>query len=162
MKKRRLPYKEGDWFAVPLNGGGYALGRIARIGSRGGVLLGYFFRPRHGHLPTSGSTFNLKPQDAILVSHFTDSGLIDTSWPIISRDSSYNRADWSSTEFGHIDIVDPNKAYRRIYDDNDPFTMIKEEPVSVAEATLLPREGLAGHIYLQGRLSDLLADERPL
>jgi len=40
-------YSEGDWFAVPLRGGGFAAGVIARAMPRKeGVLLGYFFGPR--------------------------------------------------------------------------------------------------------------------
>ena len=35
MARRKLPYDEGDWAAVPLEGGGYALGLIARM-DRGG------------------------------------------------------------------------------------------------------------------------------
>jgi hypothetical protein len=41
---RKKLYKEGDWFAVPIESG-YVLGRIARVGKRGGILLGYFFEP---------------------------------------------------------------------------------------------------------------------
>jgi len=158
--KKRL-YQEGDWFAVPLSGYGYGIGRIARIGSRGGVLLGFFFRNRYKMLPISANYSNLTPADAILVKHFTDAGLMNKPWPILPKEPNWNRADWSSTTFGHVDPVDQSKAYRRIYDDNDPFTMVKEELTSIVEAAMYPREGLAGHIWLQGRLSDLLADEHP-
>lgn len=39
-------YREGSRFAVPLRQGGYAVGLVARVNPRG-VLLGYFFGPRH-------------------------------------------------------------------------------------------------------------------
>jgi hypothetical protein len=46
-------YNEGDWFAVPLREGGFAIGVIARVMPRKeGVVLGYFFGPRRNAVPT--------------------------------------------------------------------------------------------------------------
>ncbi len=40
---KKLPYKEGTWFAVPLKCGGHAVGIATRIAPKGRVLLAYFF-----------------------------------------------------------------------------------------------------------------------
>ncbi|MGH9822314.1 MAG: Imm26 family immunity protein [Blastocatellia bacterium] len=50
-RKRKLPYVEGDWFAVPLDDQGYALGMIARARPRGRMLFGYFIGPRRREAP---------------------------------------------------------------------------------------------------------------
>lgn len=56
MARRKLNYKEGDWFAVPLGGAGYALGLVARVGRRG-VTFGYFFGPRRVTLLCVGDPY---------------------------------------------------------------------------------------------------------
>ena len=40
---RKLPYSEGDVFAVPLPDGGYGVGVVTRMDGKGSVL-GYFLR----------------------------------------------------------------------------------------------------------------------
>lgn len=45
----RAKYREGDWFAVPVDGW-FAVGVVARAG-RGPVLFGYFFGPRRASPP---------------------------------------------------------------------------------------------------------------
>jgi hypothetical protein len=51
MGSQKINYREGDWFAVPLRDGGYAVGLVARMDNRGGVL-GYFFGPRRDDVPS--------------------------------------------------------------------------------------------------------------
>ena len=59
MAKEKRRYEEGDWFAVPLQNGGYSLGLVARADGEGGVL-GYFFGPRREQLPTKADTQGLE------------------------------------------------------------------------------------------------------
>ncbi|WP_425308290.1 Imm26 family immunity protein [Ammonicoccus fulvus] len=66
--------REGDWFAVPLRKGGYAVGLIARA-NRDGVLLGYFFGPRREAVPSLSDVEELTPDDAIRVGKFGHLGL---------------------------------------------------------------------------------------
>jgi hypothetical protein len=40
-----IKYREGDWFAVPLRNGGFAVGLVARANPKA-ALLGYFFGPK--------------------------------------------------------------------------------------------------------------------
>ncbi len=60
-------YGEGDWFAVPLRNGGYALGVVARRDGRGGII-GYFFGQKYSAPPSLDEVTSKTATDAILVS----------------------------------------------------------------------------------------------
>ena len=74
-----MSYDEGNWFAVPLTQGGYALGLVARTNGRG-TALGYFFLPVFPDVPDSTATVGLQAADAILVRLFGDLALINGEW----------------------------------------------------------------------------------
>ena len=157
MSKKVLPYKEGDWFAIPLVDGCYCLGLIARIGTRGGIVLGYFFGPCHSGLPVTGNTLMLQPVDAILVCQFCNPALISGEWPVISRSNEWRREDWPQPAFSHVDAADEAKAYKREYPDNNPSDLfVRETPISIEEARRLPQDGLYGHLALKSKLTKLL------
>src|SRR5690348_1860022 len=99
MARKQLPYKEGDWFAVPLRDGGYALGVAARVDGRGGVV-GYFFGPRRRDAPTADDTQGLSAERAVLVAHFGDLGVPKGTWPILPRRADWNRDEWPMPAFG--------------------------------------------------------------
>ena len=80
----RFRYQEGDWFAVPLGCGGYAVGIIARRG-RAASCSGSFFGPRHRDIPSLTQLEALRPDGAILVGKFGHLGLKDGTWPILGR-----------------------------------------------------------------------------
>src|SRR5688500_15207999 len=88
-----LPYREGDWFAVPLRTGGYALGLAARSNRRG-IVLGYFVGPRSTQLPTVEQTQGLAAGNAVYVGMFGDLGLLHGEWPVIGQGTGFSRADW--------------------------------------------------------------------
>ncbi len=69
---RKLPYKEGDWFAVPLRDGGFALGVVARMDGKGAVIA-YLFGPRSEALPSLEAVGSKRATDAVLarISHRT-------------------------------------------------------------------------------------------
>jgi hypothetical protein len=71
----KVQYREGDWFAVPLRGGGFGLGLIARA-NPGGVLLGYFFGPLRSEVPKLEDVASLRPGDAVLVRKFGHLGIV--------------------------------------------------------------------------------------
>ncbi len=157
-KKVRL-YKEGDWFAVPLRSGRFALGLIARVGTRGGIILGYFFGPQRENRPNKTDTIGLHRDDAALIRQFCDPGLVSGEWPIIFRPEKWQRSDWPLPTFGHIDIVNSNKAYRREYGNNLSDLFVHEELITLEEAQHLPADGLDGHIALQIRLTQVLSTQ---
>ena len=104
MRRRRLPYCEGDWFAVPLRDTGYATGLVARADRRGG-LLGYFFGPRRESPASLEDLQMLTPSDAILVGQFGDLGLLRGAWPIIGSAGAWDRAAWPMPLFARTDVV---------------------------------------------------------
>lgn len=61
----KVNYREGDWFALPLREGGFAVGVIARANPEA-ALLGYFFGPRRGEVPSLGELSDLRAGDAVL------------------------------------------------------------------------------------------------
>jgi immunity protein 26 of polymorphic toxin system len=76
------PYREGDWFAVPLRDNAYGVGLAARVDGKGGVL-GYFFGPRRTELPDLSELAALSAGDSVLVRQFGDLSLLKREWPVI-------------------------------------------------------------------------------
>lgn len=155
MPKKVLPYKEGDWFAIPLKDGGYASGIIARA-SRGGVLLGYFFGPRHKNMPSAEEILGLDPGQAIFIGMFGDLGLLQSEWSIIAKTREWRREAWPVPDFGRVDSINTDIAYRITYDENRLTHVIRELRVTPEEARSLPEDGLFGYVALELRLNRLL------
>jgi hypothetical protein len=153
MARKKRNYQEGDWFAVPLRDGGYAVGLVARADGRGS-LLGYFFGPRHEQVPSREDVHGLSPATAIYVAFTTDPGLLNESWPVINRPEHWDRSEWPMPVFGRINAV--GKAWRVEYDDSS-LNEVCETPVRPHQASRLPQDGLDGYgateIYLTHLLS---------
>ena len=118
-----LNYHEGDWFAVPLGQGGFALGIVARANPLG-VLLGYFFGPRCAELPTLDDVSTLRAEQAIWITRLSDRGLrgrrkSGREWPIIGRLADWDRNAWRMPVFGRVD-TQTARAYRVFYPDYNP------------------------------------------
>lgn len=155
MHKKMLPYREGDWFAVPLREGGYALGLAARV-SPPGAILGYFFGPRRTTISTVIDIQDLTPSQAIYVSKFGDLGLLEGTWLVVHRPNEWHREKWPMPDFGRIDSLDNRIAYRTTYNENRLNEAIREIRVSPEEAQSLPEEGMFGYLGLEAYLSHLL------
>jgi hypothetical protein len=152
-------YNEGDWFAVPLRDGGFAVGIIARAMPRKeGVLLGYFFGPRRDELPTLEELSSLSASDAVMVKTFGDLGIIRGEWPLLGRLDGWDRAAWPTPEFGRFEEL-TGRAFKVVYDDNDPNRVIREERVEPSELHVLPKDGLSGAGFVETRLTRLLHHE---
>ncbi len=97
MKKPRrqteLPYREGSWFTLPLRGGGYAAGRVARLTGRG-VAFGYFFGPRRETPPSLDDLRDCLPENAVLRAKFGDLYLLDGRWSLL-QDADFERDGWT-------------------------------------------------------------------
>jgi len=155
MAKKTLPYKEGDWFAVPLRDSGYGVGLVARMDGEG-VVLGYFFGPCYDRLPTKEDISGLSATDAVLVRRFGDPGFLRREWPIIGESDSWSRELWPVPAFGRI-ALDRSKAWLTEYSDNDLTSPQREIAISVEEATGLPEDGLSGYGAIEIRLTRLLS-----
>jgi hypothetical protein len=155
-------YHEGDWFAVPLDQGGYALGIIARTNPLG-VLLGYFFGPRRAQLPTLDDVAALRADDAVWITRFADRGLRGRSrsgrlWPVLGRSADWDRSAWPMPVFGRLD-AQTGFAYRIFYLDNDPGsrpTRRRAPSYHISLVEGLPRDGMASPDQVEQWLDDLL------
>ena len=157
-----VPYCEGDWFAVPLESGGYAAGLIARSKPGSPVLLGYFFGPRLAHVPAIDTVSRLRANDAIFVRRFGDLGFLSESrggdsWPIIGRVEPWDRCDWAMPVFGRVEPL-RNHAYSVTYPDDDPNGRPREARIPEAEVATLPDDGMSGHVILAKHLDSLISE----
>lgn len=112
-----VKYREGDWFGVPLTGGGFAVGVIARVGAHR-IPYGYFFGPKRDRLPWASDLARLKATDATLAGQFGYLGLRNGGWPIIGQVPGWDPSAWPEH----------------------------------------PDKGLMGHGFVEGKLSNLLAN----
>jgi len=154
----RPRFAEGDWFAVPLEQGGWAIGRIARL--KKSILLGYFFGPRRDVLPAQPDLEVLRPADAIYVHRFGYLGLRAGDWPVLGGHENWSRTDWPMPAFRRRE-PSGNRMWRVEYDDHDPNRVTAERRIVDAEFACLPDDGLAGSGYIEGILSKMLAIPSP-
>src|ERR1700741_1773687 len=117
MPRRKVPYRVGTWFAVPLRDGRYAAGRLARTDPRG-ILLGYFFGPARADPPACAEVTANRAEDAIWVQRFGHLGLLHGTWPILCSDEVEDRSAWPIPEFAHKDSLIPDRWVARRYDEN--------------------------------------------
>ena len=151
----KVTYREGDWFAVPLRNGDFAVGLIARANS-GGVLLGYFFGPPRPEVPALASIGGLKPVDAVLIRKFGHLGIVQGKWPLLGSVDGWNRQQWPTPVFVRYEEL-TGRSFRVFYDDNDPNKVLREERVPPGEAEQAPKDGLMGAGFAEAALSRLLA-----
>ena len=152
-----LNYQEGDWFEVPLSPGvpGVAVGVVARMDGRGGVL-GYFFLLDKA--PSASERAALLPGDADAVMRFGNLGLIQSEWPILGP-VGWDRAEWDfPPAFAHQDVVSKKWVLRYR---SDPWGVFEREvPTTEQIAGTLPRDGMAGSGAVEGYLSKLARQGR--
>src|SRR5262245_42361437 len=117
--KRKLPFQEGTWFGIPMQRGGYGVGRVARLSPKGDVRLGYFFGPKHQRLPKLTQVEALEPRDAVKVIQTSELGLLDGTWPIIGASPVWDREKWPIPPFIRRDPLS-ERAWRVIYADDNP------------------------------------------
>lgn len=153
---KTLPYKEGTWFAVPLPGGAYVVGVVARMGRRG-VTLGYFFGPKRNAVPALDEVEELRPEQAILVKIFGDLGLIDASWPIIGWSAIWDRRRWPMPSFGRFDPA-TGHAFRVEYSEETLLDPVRETEIPFEQEERLPRWALSGAGAIELVLARLLSE----
>jgi hypothetical protein len=155
---RAVPYREGDWFSVPLLEGGYgALGLVARVAAPpSGVFLGYFFEPMPIEVLEQVDRTTLQPSDARIVSRASDLALMSKGWAVLGHDPGWNRLEWpipviQSDAFGggsaYITFDGPSLHDKLVLDFD-----ARAQPFR-ADA---PRIEVAGHILIEELLGDLV------
>jgi hypothetical protein len=158
MRKNPIRYSEGQWFAVPLRKGGYALGIIVRGSYKTKGGLGYFFGPSYSEVPNDEATWRKIPEEAILITRFGDLGIIDGRWPLIRSSRPFSRGEWPIPKFGSKVSLLPNKGLIREYDHNDrgEWKLIREIPVDLKDIAGLPEDVSMGGGAVEIRLTELL------
>jgi hypothetical protein len=130
------PYREGQYFMLPLlDRGTYAIGLVARVPPRGGVLLGYFFGPKRREAPGKEWLDGLRASQAVLACRFKDAQLYRGEWRLLSVREPFDRASWPVPAFHrfdgtatHVQNLDVAQDYRVEYADDNLITPIRERP----------------------------------
>lgn len=153
---KKLPYKEGTWFAVPLEKGGFAVGRVARHSPGGCIVLAYFFGPKVESVPKLEDVACLRPEQSVWIRLVGDLGLIDGTWPIIGDSANWDRREWPVPVFTRrVDIL-VKAAWRVQYSDDDPNVVVAEERIPY-DPSLPNTDGSSGHLAAQVHLSRIMA-----
>ena len=165
-RKQHIKYDEGQWFAVTLKDGGYALGIIVRGRYRTKGGLGYFFGPVFSEVPTIADTERLEPSDAIHVGWFGDLHIIEGKWPLIGTPSPlFERGRWPIPTFARISRPRPGEEVcpEEIgvlvkYDQEDPGDQSTEQRTLCQDSKLvgLPRAVRSGAGAIEIKLTNLL------
>ncbi len=139
---KKLPYREGSLFAVPLREGGYAVGVVARMAPAGRIILAYLFGPKRDAVPNLADVAQLQSKDAIKCLRIGDLGLMNGKWPVIGDSQYWKRHAWPVPSFVRRDDLS-NRAWRVTYSDSDPDKLEREESVTY-EIDGLEENGLYG------------------
>ncbi len=150
-------YREGSWFAVPLEPSGFAVGLAARNTSRGAIVLAYFFDRRYASPPALSELVDLRPEDAIKVLQVGDLGLIKGEWKLIGRIPDWDRSQWPMPNFVMREPI-TNRNWMITYSDDDPNRMISRELISDREAAGFEPDVLSGYKAAEKKLSKLVEE----
>ncbi|HAT30122.1 MAG TPA: hypothetical protein DCW29_04510 [Janthinobacterium sp.] len=149
-----LPYREGTWFAVPLRGGGYAAGVVARTAPTGRIILAYLFGPKYETRPTLAEVEHLQAKDALRHLRTGDLGLVNEHWRVIGHASSWDRGAWPMPSFiRRADLL--KRAWRATYSEADPGKLEREESVPY-DTPDLESDSLYGYGATETLMSKLL------
>jgi hypothetical protein len=151
---QRSSYREGDWFAVPLREGGYALGVIARV-NPDGVLLGYFFGPRRAEMPTLEDVRGFNRRDAVVVGKFGHLGLTQRKWPVLGQVDGWDRSEWPVPVFVRYEEL-TGRALLAYYDDEDPNKLLREEELPPGAVADGPKDSMMGAGFVEAILTRAL------
>jgi hypothetical protein len=152
-RKKKLPYKEGDWFAVPLRKGGCGVGVVARCDGKG-TVLGYFFGPKRRRLPELGDLSDLEPGRADLIEMFGDLGLLKGEWKVLGSLPNWDRAKWLVPRFARTESI--LGLTELIEYSEDTLQEVRSIRCSPEKARQYPEDGLAGYGAVEIRLTKLL------
>jgi hypothetical protein len=106
----KRPYREGDWFAIPLGDGRFAAG-IVTHGTRK-AIFGSFFGPARDAVPSIEDVVVLRPGDAIWSGRFSDRAIVQQRWPVIGAQPTFVRSEWGVVT--HAPAAGPGLMERRL------------------------------------------------
>jgi Immunity protein 26 len=152
MTKQR--YIVGDWFAVPLRDGGFAVGVVARA-SAGGVLLGYFFGPKLVSVPSLDHVAGLAAADAVFVCRFGHLGLRQGEWPLLGGLKGWEPSAWPMPVFVRYEELS-GRSLRVFYEDQDPNRLARQQLAPSGEFEQRPTDEMFGAGAVELKLTELL------
>lgn len=160
-RKRHIKYSEGQWFAVPLKNGGYALGIIVRGSYKTKGGLGYFFGPWYDTIPDERETWRKQPSDAILIAWFGPLGIEWGKWPLIPSTRPFRREEWPVPKFKRIDSLKPEKGWLVEYSQEvggiSESAPVREIYCNARDLNGLPDDGVYGYEAIEIVLAKLLS-----
>lgn len=158
-----MKYNEGDWIAIPLTGGLYGIGIIARMkrGRGAKAIFGYFFDVLFDGPPTKEDAYalNFLLTDSVYCCRFGDLGLHEGTWKVVGPSKKWRREDWPMPSFIRRDIINKSLCQKITYSDDDPHKHILEEPFNCESIENLPRDGLNGAGAVEKVLTKLLIEK---
>jgi hypothetical protein len=140
---KKIPMKEGTWFAVPLQSSGFGVGLAARVSPKSGIILAYLFGEKYESAPTVADVSNLKKDDAIMVVRMGTLGLSSGEWPVIGSVSKWDRESWPNRQFIRQDELS-KRAWKVTYADDDQNKIVEEVPVPYESVDVLDRDRMYG------------------
>jgi hypothetical protein len=152
----KINYKQGTYFAVPLRGGGYGIGVVAR--AKKACILGYFFGPRREFIPKLDEVLMLEPNSAVSVLRVGDLGLVKGEWPIIGEAKSWKQENWPMPVFIRREPI-TLRNWLVYYSNTDPSKVISEVRETHDRPDLLP-DSLSGYGAAEIKLTKLLVQNR--
>lgn len=151
---KSLPYREGSWFAVPLQGGGHAVGVVARRAPAGRIMLAYMFGPKRDVLPSLDELDTLRPEQAVRRLRTGDMALLNERWPMLGDSEHWQRDEWPMPSFIRRN-ESLQRAWRATYADADPAKLDREESVPF-DTPSLESDSLYGYGATELLMSKLL------
>jgi hypothetical protein len=136
-KTKKVKYREGDWFGVPLESGGWGIGIVARRDKRGGIV-GFFFGPPRKELPKSTEELDrLHHTQAVWRADIGSLGIERGTWPILGHHANWSHERFPNPWFGWIDTSGRVAHKTQWCPDEHPDEPL-EEYCPVEEAMQLP------------------------
>jgi len=151
-RRTKVNYVQGTCFLVPLRGGGYARGVVARLNGKG-LVFGYFFGPKLDS-PKEATIRGLDPCKAAFVCEFGDLSLINEEWVQLGQVENWKTDDWPMPPLIRVDEF-AGRAFLSHYDDRT-FRCIEEEEVSPTLVDQYVHDGMWGAGAVEIRLTKLL------
>lgn len=152
---KKLNYKEGNLFSIPLKPDGFAIGLVARAMPRGPIILAYFFSKKYSAIPELKDLVSLTPTDAIKVLMVGDLGLMNGEWKIIGELPNWNKSTWKFPNFVRREEFS-GRIWLVTYSDDNPNLVLSEKKVTEEDVKNLERDSLFGYGAVEKVLSKLL------
>jgi hypothetical protein len=145
-------YGEGDWLWIPLGkSSSHAIGRVARVGPRGKIMLVYAFGPPLRSKPSASELDMLQSSSAVMIRMCGDLGIICREWEVIARPTEFDRTAWPMPAFGQWSGPD-FPGVRVDYPADAPNTDPVATLVTYEEASQLPPDGIDGYKAFEAHL----------